>query len=190
MANFGCSRVLLCWCVLLCAPVSVAAASERGGEAHLTRQQLIGAWRLVRIEYSGASGPIVDPFYQADSVGIIVYDVAGWMSCQIAAPHRRSSQVPESRLASSDTPQQLRLKAAAFDTYYAYYGTWDFDSATSVVSHHVESSLIPAESGMTYAQIVTLEGGHLIFRTRATSHGKQALRTKVWERLARIADPD
>lgn len=190
MANSGCSRVLLFWFTLLCAAVSAAAAPERGGETPVTRQQLIGAWRLVRIEYSAAGGPVADPFYQADSVGIIVYDAGGWMSCQIAGPHRRASQVPTSRMASSDTRQELHLKATAFDTYYAYYGTWEFDAATSVVSHHVESSLIPAESGLTYAQTVTLENGHLIFRARATNQGKQALRTKVWERLSGMVSSD
>jgi hypothetical protein len=190
MSNFGRSRLLMIWLVVRCAPFCAAATSERGSETLLTRQQLIGAWRLLRIEYSSPGGPIVDPFYQADSVGIIVYDAAGWMSCQIAAPHRRSSQVPASRLASADTPEESRLKAAAFDTYYAYFGTWDFDAATSVVSHHVESSLIPAETGFTYAQTVTLEGGHLIFRVRDRSHGKETLRTKVWERLSGIAGAD
>jgi hypothetical protein len=159
----------------------------------LTRQQLIGAWRLVRIDFTGPTGPLVDPFYQPDSEGMIVYDASGWMSCQIGAPHRSGSQrgradgprtgVPDSRLRPPSTPQEARHKAAAYDSYYAYYGTWEFDAATSVVTHHVQGSLLPAETGLDYAQIATLEGGHLIFRVRDPTPGRETLRTKVWERL-------
>jgi hypothetical protein len=160
-----------------------AASADGGGPAHLARQDLIGAWRLVRIEYLGPRGPIVDPFYQADSTGIIIYDSSGWMSVHIVAPHRRGWEVPASRLSSIAMAQDVRLKAAAFDTYYTYFGTWDFDEATSVVTHHVKSSVIPAESGLNYAQKATLESGRLIFTVRSGSKGQETVRRKIWERL-------
>jgi Lipocalin-like domain len=173
---------LICWCVPLCQ----AATADRVVPPHLTRQQLIGAWRLVSIEFSGQSGPVVDPFYQADSVGIIVYDSSGWMSVQIAAPQRRAWKVPASRLPPAAGAHETQLKAAAFDTYYAYFGTWDYDEATSVVTHHVKSSLLPAETGLNYAQRVTLEGGRLIFTGRDGKDGKETIRRKVWERSSSV----
>jgi hypothetical protein len=169
----------------LCLPLLPAASADRGDSSQLTRQDLIGAWRLVRIEYAGPRGPIVDPFYQADSTGIIIYDSSGWMSVHIAAPHRRGWEVPASRLSSIAMSQDMRLKAAAFDTYYTYSGTWDFDEATSIVTHHVKSSLIPAESGLNYAQKVTLESGRLIFTVRSGSKGQETVRRKIWERVDR-----
>jgi Lipocalin-like domain len=155
-------------------------------DTHLTRQQLIGAWRLVRIEFSGPGGERIDPFYQADSAGLIVYDASGWMSCQIAAPHRPAVGVPSVRSRPSDTPEQLRMKGAAFDSYYAYFGSWDFDAAASVVTHHVKSSLIPAENGLNYAQVVTLEGGQLVFRGVEKSSRGETRRTKIWARLPAV----
>ena len=185
--------LMLAACLLAALPAFAAAAgrvaAERGpaerGPAHLTRQQFIGAWRLVRIEYSDPRGPRDDPFYQAGSVGILLYDASGRMSCQIAAPHRPASEIPAVRAAGAETgtPGALRRKAAAFDSYYAYFGTWDFDAATSVVTHHVEASLIPAEAGLNYSQGVTLEGDRLIFTVRDATPGNETLRTKVWERL-------
>jgi hypothetical protein len=160
-----------------------AALPDPDGAAHVTRQQLIGAWRLVGIEYSGPDGPIVDPFYQADSAGIIIYDPSGWMSVHIVAPNRRSWAVPASRPASGATAQHQRLKAAAFDTYYTYSGTWDLDEATSVVIHHVKAALIPAETGVSYAQKVTLEGGRLIFAGTG-SKDEKIVRRKIWERIS------
>ena len=172
---------VLCF-ICLCAPLHPAASADRGDPAHLARQDLIGAWRLVRIEYSGPQGPIADPFYGADSTGVIIYDSSGWMSVHIVAPHRQAWEVPASRLSSLAAPQDPRLKAAAFDTYYTYFGTWDFDPATSVVTHHVRSSLIPAESGLNYAQQVTLESGRLIFTVRSGGKGQETVRRKIWER--------
>jgi hypothetical protein len=175
------------WLIWLAAPSGPAASLGRDGAPPLTRQQLIGAWRLVSIEYSGPSGPLVDPFYQADSTGIIVYESSGWMSVHIVAPHRRAWEVPASRLSSVAASQDTQLKAAAFDTYYAYFGTWDFDAATSVVNHHVKSSLIPAESGLDYAQKVTLEDGKLIFTVRSGNNGEETTRRKIWERITGVA---
>jgi Lipocalin-like domain len=136
------------WC--LCALLHTAASADRGDTAHITRQDLIGVWRLVRIEYSGPHGPIVDPFYQAGSTGVIMYEPSGWMSVHIAAPDRQAWEIPASRPSAGAVSQDCPLKAAAFDTYYAYFGTWDLDEVASAVTHHVKSSLIPAESGLNY----------------------------------------
>jgi hypothetical protein len=171
------------WTISLCVPLGEAAAFDRGDAPHPTRQQLIGAWRLVSIELSGPKGPIVDLFYQAGSSGLIIYDSSGWMSVQITAPHRRTWQVPASRSSPDASAHHALLKAAAFDTYYAYHGTWTYDQAASVVTHHVEASLIPAEAGLNYAQTVTMETGHLIFTGRDDGNGEVIVRRKVWERI-------
>jgi hypothetical protein len=173
---------------LLCISTLLCAAGARGaGDATIpTRQQLIGAWRLVSIDFLGPDGPLVDPFYQADSTGIIVYDSSGWVSVQIAAPHRLEFEVPTVRSPSAATGLLSRRKATAFDTYYSYYGTWNLDEVRGVVTHHVKSSLIPAETGLSYAQNVTLDGGRLTFTARDQSHGSETVRRKVWERLTEM----
>jgi hypothetical protein len=171
------------WLICLYAPLCQGGPPDPGAAPQLTRQQLIGAWRLVRIEYLGPRGPIVDPFYQADSSGLLIYEPSGWMSVQIVAPHRQAWKVPTSRLPSAASAHDAQLKAAAFDTYYTYVGTWAFDEATSAVTHHVTSSLIPAETGVSYTQKVRLEHGHLIFTIRGGKHGEETIRRKVWERI-------
>ena len=181
------ARCLRWWLIVLGAPLCQAASDGHEAARHLVSQRLVGAWRLASIEYSGPGGPIVDPFYQAGSTGMILYDPSGWVSVHIVAPHRQAWDVPASRLASAAAAQDVQLKAAAFDTYYAYFGTWDFDEASSVVVHHVKSSLIPAETGLDYAQKVTLEGGRLIFTTRSGSGGQETVRRKIWERVGAVA---
>lgn len=181
LGRYGRSWQVLLMC--LCVPLS-QANSARGGESRQpTSHELLGAWRLVRIELSGPSGPIVDPFYQAGSTGIIIYDSSGWMSVQIVAPQRPPFAVPASRSSPAASAQDAPLKAAAFDTYYAYFGTWDYDEATSVVTHHVKSALIPAETGLSYAQEISFERGRMIFTVRSGNKREEIVCRKIWERI-------
>jgi hypothetical protein len=164
-------------------PRAPAVQAAVGGR--LRKEQLIGAWRLVSMDYRGPDNASVDPFYQPDSTGLIIYDPSGWMSVHIAGPHRQAWKVPPSRLATPGSPEDSALKVAAFDTYYAYFGTWDLDEAQSVVTHHVLSALLPGEDGQNYGQQVALENGRLIFTTRSGPEGEQTVRHKIWERLTR-----
>jgi hypothetical protein len=154
-----------------------------GSPRGLTREDLIGVWRLVRIEYSGPHGSTVDPFYQAGSTGLLIYDRSGWMSVDIVAPDRARFEVPGQRIALQADGELAALKVSAFDSYYTYHGTWEFNAGTSELAHHVASSLLPAESGMTYIQKVSLEGGHLVFTNRSGAKGEETVRLKIWERV-------
>jgi hypothetical protein len=177
------------WLLLLV--VFLYAPSGRTGDGAVqgemrppTREQLIGAWRLVQIEYRGPSGSSVDPFYQPNSSGLLIYDASGWMSVHIVGPNRRAWEVPASRSATPVEDESSTLKSAAFDTYYTYFGTWDLDSKTSTVTHRVSSALIPAETGLSYGQAVSFENGRLIFTNHSGKEGAQTLRRKIWERVA------
>jgi hypothetical protein len=169
-------RVLL----VLCSASLVHAA----GAEPIKKEQLFGAWRLVGMDYRGPDNSSVDPFYQPGSTGLLIYDSSGWMSVHIVGPNRQAWKVPVSRLPTTGGPQDSALKAAAFDTYYAYFGTWDFDQAHAVVTHHVVSALLPAEVGQSYAQQIALDDGRLIFTTRSGPKGRETVRRKIWERAA------
>jgi hypothetical protein len=150
----------------------------------VTRQQLIGAWRLVSLHVVGPNGPQPDPFYNAEPTGVLVYDPSGWMSVQIEGSVRPSMETPAARPDGPHTPEIAQLEASVLDTYYAYSGTWEYDPATSMVTHHVKSSLYPGEVGASYSQKVTLEGGNLIFTTRRDSPAGATVQTKVWTKQA------
>ena len=150
-----------------------------------TRAQLIGAWRLVSIAYSDEHGGTQDPFYHTDSSGLLIYDANGWMSVQIAGTGRPALEASAAR-PSGSTAEEVRPKALAFDSYYAYFGTWDYDPSKSVMTHHVRDSLISGESGADYAQSIALERGRLVFTNRGGQPGARYVRRKVWERA--VAD--
>lgn len=169
--------------ILVIACAGNCSAAERAPTPHATRQELIGAWRLLSIEVVGPAGPTVDPFYGADPTGMLIYDPSGWMSVQIAGRRRPAMDAAASR-PTHDNHREARLKAGVLDTYYAYLGTWEYDEATSTVTHYVKTSLIPGEAGMSYAQTVTVEGGRLIFTTRRQLAGGAAVQKKVWQRIS------
>jgi Lipocalin-like domain len=169
--------------ILLNAALCCSIAAEPAHTAHATRQELIGTWQLLSIQIVGPTGSMIDPFYNADSTGLLIYDASGWMSVQIVGQHRPAMEAPASR-PNHDTAQDAQLKAAVLDSYYAYFGTWEFDEATSTVTHHIKSSLIPGETGVSYSQAVTLVGGRLIFTVRREVAGGAALQKKVWQRIA------
>ncbi len=159
------------------------AAFSRAGDAraHLRRGDLVGAWQLVGMRYTGSDGTHVDPFYQPGSIGLLIYDRSGWMSVQISAPLRKAHDVPADRTVPGEAAGALD-KAAAFDTYYAYYGTWSLDPTTVTVTHHVTDALIAAESGRDYAQFARLDHGRLVLTTRTGPPGHETVREKLWER--------
>lgn len=160
------------------------AAVRQGDSASLLpgREQLTGAWRLVSIELHDAAGALADPFFETGSTGLIVYDASGWMSVQISGPQRSRWEIPASRLPPVRA-HDLRLKGAAYDTYYAYFGTWDYDPRSALLTHHVKSSVIPAEAGLDYVQHIELAGKRLTFTTRFHGDRGETTRTKVWERV-------
>ncbi len=179
--NVSRSRFVVFWCLLaLQSPLQLSAVESQ--PAPVTRDRLIGAWRLVELGYRGPNGSTVDPFYQKDSTGILIYDASGWMSVHIVGPNRRAWEIPASRRSPSSDAAEMSLKGAAFDTYYTYFGTWEFDPRTSVVTHRISSALIPAETGLSYSQSVALKEGRLIFTTKVGTKGAETVRTKIWVR--------
>ena len=60
-----CANALGIFIALCCA--SLVQAADGG---HLRKEQLMGAWRLVSMDYRGPDNASVDPFYQPDSTGL------------------------------------------------------------------------------------------------------------------------
>lgn len=170
---------------LLGTGVSQAAHAADAGLGVPSREALIGAWRLIGIELSTRDGTRPDPFFEAGSTGLIVYDPSGWMSVQISGPQRVPWDIPAARPRNAKQ-RDLRLKAAAYDSYYAYFGTWQYDEHSAVMIHHVKSSVIPAEAGLDYSQQIRIDGNRMTFIGHVLEHGEDITRTKTWER---VGDP-
>ncbi len=148
---------------------------------------IIGAWRLASIDYSGPNGALADPVFGPNPQGILIYDRSGWMSVQIVAANRPVMAKPAARTSRVVTLDDAKLATAAFDSYYAYFGTWDYDADTSVITHHLSSSLLPYETGLEYKREVRFDGVHLQLTSRSQQGGEERRRTLVWTRVSEPA---
>jgi len=166
----------------------VAAIALCGADAapgrRTMRQDLIGAWRLVDIDVEGPAGREADPFYGTGSRGLLIYDASGWFSVQIEGAARPAMQIPSVRPVADQSDSTARLKATVLDSYYAYYGTWSFDAATSTVTHHAKGALYPAEDDATYPQHVEVAGKRMSFTRTQNVAGHSTVQTKRWERVS------
>jgi hypothetical protein len=163
---------------------SAFCAADAGHGVPTTRRDLIGAWRLVDIDVESPAGRELDPFYGSGSRGLLIYDASGWFSVQIEGSGRPTIQIPSVRPAVEPSDSTARLKATVLDSYYAYYGTWSFDPATSTVTHHAKGALYPGEDSATYPQHVELSGKRMSFTRTQNLAGRVTLQTKRWERVS------
>ena len=166
------------------AALAQSAPPERAAAAKQNKQAIIGAWRLVGIDYSGPNGALPDPVFGPNPQGIIIYDQSGWMSVQIVTANRPVMAKPVARTSRVATPNDAKLAAAAFDTYYAYFGTWDYNAETAVITHHINASLLPYETGLEYWREVAFDGVHLKLIARSQEAGEERHRTMVWTRIS------
>ncbi len=167
------------------APPEPAAAQKP------TKQAIIGAWRLAGIDYSGPNGSLADPVFGQNPQGILIYDRSGWMSMQIVPASRSVLAKPAARTSRVAVPADATPPAEAFDAYYAYFGTWDYNADESVITHRINSTLLSYQIGLEYGREVA-EGEQLKLIDRSPQTGGERHRTLVWRRISdpvRIASP-
>ncbi len=170
---------LIAACLWLPCPATLQAA-----EATPTRRtDLVGAWRLLRIERDGPAGIEPDAFYGPGTAGLLIYDASGAISVQIAGQKRPTLEVPLTRPVPAGSAADIAAERAAFHSYYAYTGTWSYDESTSVCTHHVEVALLAVEQGHSYQQEVRREGDHLVFIRRGQQNGSPVIYRKVWQKI-------
>ena len=153
-------------------PVAAAAAVPR----LTTDNPLVGSWSLIEastINAQGVSGPWLG---REMSTGIIIYDVSGTVSVQISSARNSVS----SRTDFVSLPDEQRL--TYLDSYYAYYGRYEYDAQTSSVTHFIEAALYPHEIGKAAKRSVTLNGNEVTLTTPLLPDGVQNVLR--WRRVA------
>jgi hypothetical protein len=158
---------------LAAVPPAVLAQSDLDPAA----QKFIGAWRLVGIEGVGrGTGPGERP------TGVIVYDRTGHVAVQISYKPNRP------RFANGPAAGTAEEKAAAFDSYAAYYGTFTVDPAAGLVIHHLENSLNPSNVGKDNVRYYELQGNRMTLSIADDDQGHRLAPTDttrhlIWERI-------
>ena len=104
------------------------------------------------------------------------------MSVQIVSDPRPTVPTADSREAFLAAPSDQKTKAV--DGYYAYFGTWTVDATKSTVTHHIQTSLYPAERGENGTRHLTVEGDRLTLTAKTHEMGEEHERKLVWQRIS------
>jgi hypothetical protein len=101
---------------------------------------IIGAWRLVKFEFRKEDRTIIYP-YGEKAKGSLIYTESGHYSAQLM-------RIDRPNLASGD---QMKGTVEEIESNYkgciSYFGAYEFDLESSLIIHHVESSLFPNMEG-------------------------------------------
>jgi hypothetical protein len=165
---------VLCVLMLICLLPFSGVAHDQA-----IASRFVGAWKLVSVE---GDDPVSPMGFDHPS-GMIIYDASGWMSGQIAVKRDRRP------FAKGPTSGTVEEKAAAFDSYFAYYGTYSVDSEKKTVTHHVENHSWPGRRGMDNVRWFEFEGNdRLILMPVNDGKGGIVERDKatyklVWQRV-------
>ena len=137
-----------------------------------TREQLLGAWRLISWEAHDATGALKYPLGE-DATGQLSYDATGRMSAQLMRRY-------QDRFVSEDWQQaRAEEKAAAWSNYFGYFGTYTIDESIGAVTHHIEGSWFPNLIGTQQIRYYHFEGDQLVLDAD-TAWGQVRI---VWEKI-------
>jgi hypothetical protein len=141
----------------------------------LSESPFIGTWRLVSVEAILSSGEITHPMGR-DAAGYLTYTEHGYMAVTI-------SHADRPKFASADpdagSPEE---RAAAFDTYFSYSGTYAIDGTKAI--HRIEFSLFPNWVGTDQERYFEFHGDRLVLRTPQMTIGSVEQIVRVtWQRV-------
>lgn len=145
-------------------------------------KKFLGAWRLVSIE---GNPPGRTNVYDRPT-GVILYAPSGHMCVNIVLKADRKPFAPYTKgLLTASTEE----KAAAFDTYAAYFGTFTLDAKAGTVTHHLQDNLVPGRQGTDNVRWFEFQGPDrlLLIPVEDGKGGvlarKDATYKLLWERL-------
>jgi hypothetical protein len=167
---------------LTCLTILLGLAAVSGiPQQNQIANRFAGAWRLVSVE---GHPPGLPGFYDRPT-GMIVYLASGQMIVQIAAKADRQPFAPFNQGRLSATPE---AKAAAFDSYLAYYGTYTVDGQAGTVTHHIEDYSVPGRRGTANVRWFEFRGDRLVLIPVEDGKGgmiarKDATYKLLWERI-------
>jgi hypothetical protein len=157
---------------------SAAGMAQATPAAAAQASPLVGAWALAKAVTVGADGkPGLWMSRTPPYSGLIMYGPTGLMSVQMASARaKKPRDVDFAKLPADEQVVYLQ-------SYYGYYGRYVFDSAESVVTHEVVSSLDPSEIGAVLRRSVRLEGDTVTLTTITNGPTHNEL---TWKRVSTL----
>ncbi len=132
----------------------------------MSGRQLVGVWDFTSMVFRTPSGGVVYP-YGEHLLGRLSYTSGGYMSVLLMRPDRP--------VFPSDDPLggTESEKAAAFESFDAYCGTYEVDERMGAVVHCIELSKFPNWVGTRQVREYALSGDQLVLRATLAVGGEQ-----------------
>lgn len=143
---------------------------EQAGEDD--RERFVGTWALrqYRLEKDGHAEEPLGP----KPVGIIIYDAAGNMSCQLANP-----DAPD--LPPGDEDSDGWRSKISYTSFSSYFGRWTIEPGHRVVHHHVTGALMPGWVDTVVSRDYRFDGADRLTLSAGMADGLLAILR--WERV-------
>lgn len=139
----------------------------------LTRDQLIGSWKLVSASSTLGNGEVNATPYGENPAGVLTYTPDGRVSALISYGGRRPLSIGGGKADE---------QAEAFRTFLGYAGTFSVDGEK--VTHRIEVSSIQNYVGKDLVRTVAQQGTRMVLTTPPTPvNGKAQTIELTWERL-------
>ena len=137
-------------------------------------EQLKGtSWALVEYKSESKDGDVLYPLGE-DALGTIIFTEEGHTAVQIMA-NDRTQVLSQEALAKYNTEVEKKMGQLG---YHAYTGPFTIDEEESILTTHVELSLIPDYVGSKQARKASLDGD-----TLKLSNVQHPERKLVWKRI-------
>jgi hypothetical protein len=140
--------------------------------SEISKNPLLGTWRLKSIEGILPKRALFSMGHKPR--GLLIYEPTGYMAAQILRDPGPSFPAGY----EDATPEEIKN---AFEGYYAYFGRYEVDVAKETVTHHLESSLRPAEIGKDYVRAFRFDSDRLVL-TPVREGTKLKVRL-IWQRV-------
>ena len=144
----------------------------------MSDERFVGAWALDHAEARNAEGELVGPLFEGWT-GQIMYSADGRMGVHLMALDRAPIPAPRTPEASSVTDAE---KAAAFDSFTGYWGSYSVDDAASVVTHTLSGISRATTPGTEFPRHFEIESDVLILSPPAADDGGRSY--IFWRRIS------
>ena len=147
-------------------------------DAAMQCNSFVGVWKLISCDAIRKNGSVL-PIYGKNPVGRLYYDAAGNMSVHMMKSGRTNFK-DETKFRAE--PSEMR---AAYESYEAYFSTYEVDEANHIINHTVIGGLFPNWTGTIQARYYAFDGNRLTLSTDPIGYipREKAIVTLVWERL-------
>jgi hypothetical protein len=148
-----------------------AAASS---PAHAQRNPIVGTW-LIETIVDTLPDHSVSYWMGRHPMGAIIYDATGHVAVALVRDPPPRFATEASRVSGADLRD-------AYDGYYGYFGRYRLNARADSVTHIVEISHRPDESGRVYRRAFQVAGDRLILSYALDANGVPYRRVLTWKR--------